>query len=118
MIFNVPVYSFQDGLTMRLLESITRVVLTMIGCVMNPVIDLLYNFIYQYDRRTVPPITDPILCLSAMALAKKIRSREVCIQGTSILKAISYELFLAVLKNSIINIDFTYFLPLLTSYQG
>ncbi|XP_041354859.1 fatty-acid amide hydrolase 2-A-like [Gigantopelta aegis] len=62
---------------MRLIQSVTRCVLTMIGCVMNPIINLMYSFIYQYDKRSVPPIKDPVLCQSAMALAKKIRSREL-----------------------------------------
>ncbi|KAK3580690.1 hypothetical protein CHS0354_017971 [Potamilus streckersoni] len=61
----------------RVLVSLIRCILTILGYIFNPVLDRVFSIIYDQSSTMVSPVHEDILMQSATSLAKKIRSRQV-----------------------------------------
>lgn len=61
----------------KIIQQVLYYVITVLGWLLNPIINKIFSWIYDSTSRVVPPVEDEILLQSAVALARKIRSREL-----------------------------------------
>ncbi|XP_048768170.2 fatty-acid amide hydrolase 2-A-like [Ostrea edulis] len=61
----------------HLMWLVQYALLTVVGRILCPVIRLIFSLIYRTSSKVVDPIDSPLCLMSAVELAKKIRSREI-----------------------------------------
>jgi len=66
-----------------LMQTILYYLLTGIGWIYNPVTHWILSQVYDSSAKTVSPVTDELLLISATDLAEKIRTREASLFGRS-----------------------------------